>query len=73
MQGKSKADLKKLMSISDNIAALNHRRFKDFLCSEKANEDMPGGAFRPAVSNCLACLFYRITLCIRGKPTAAVP
>lgn len=55
MRGKKKADLKKLMSVSDNIADLNVERFKKFLPSAKVSEgssaaEMAAGIARPAVS-----------------------
>lgn len=54
MRSKTKADLKKLMSVSDSIADLNHGRYKGFLSAEeakcKAAQDTAGGElFRPAV------------------------
>lgn len=58
MRGKKKADLKKLMSVSDNIANLNVERFKNFLASAKVSEEpsaaeMAEGIARPAVSTTL--------------------
>lgn len=50
MRGKNKADLKKLMSVSDSIADLNLGRFKNFLGSAKVEEGSPEDFARPAVS-----------------------
>lgn len=55
MRDKNKADLKKLMSVSDSIAELNLERFKKFLGSAKVEEGSPAGGTeeditRPAVS-----------------------
>lgn len=56
MRSKSKADLKKLMSVSDSIADLNHKRFQQYLSADEAQhkiEQHPTGEdlFRPAVSS----------------------
>eukprot|EP00903_Cladosiphon_okamuranus_P007978 g7700.t1 len=48
MRGKNKADLKKLMSVSDSIAELNLERFKNFLGSAKVEEGSPEDFARPA-------------------------
>lgn len=55
MRGKNKVDLKKLMSVSDNIANLNVERFKNFVASAEVAEgssaaEMAAGIARPAVS-----------------------
>lgn len=53
MRTKSKATLKKLMSISDNIADLNHERFKNFLRADDVEgnlDDEAADNLRPAVS-----------------------
>ena len=55
MRGKNKADLKKLMSVSDSIAELNLGRFRSFLGSTKVEEGSPAAGnesdiARPAVS-----------------------
>lgn len=55
MRGKNKADLKKLMSISDSIAELNLERFKNFLGSAEIGKGSPAARTeediaRPAVS-----------------------
>lgn len=50
MRGKKKADLKKLMSVSDNIADLNFDRFKNFLGSAKVvAAAAAAGSISPAV------------------------
>lgn len=54
MRRKKKADLKKLMSISDNIADLNVERFKKFLGSSEVEKmstavDLVADVARPAV------------------------
>lgn len=48
MRGKKKADLKKLMSVSDNIADLNFERFKSFLGSAKVAAAAAAGSISPA-------------------------
>lgn len=63
MRGKKKADLKKLMSVSDNIADLNVERFKNFLTSAKVSEERSAAEMavdiaRPAVSATLQRLKY---------------
>lgn len=55
MRSKTKADLKKLMSVSDSIADLNHGRYQGFLSAEEAKckaaqHRAEGDLFRPAVS-----------------------
>lgn len=53
MRGKSKAEIKKLMGVSDKIADLNLERFKSFKSSAEAKGTSPeaaGDNFRPAVS-----------------------
>lgn len=52
MRTKSKATLKKLMSVSDKIAHLNHERFKNFLLAgdvEGNLDDEAADILRPAV------------------------
>lgn len=73
MRGKNKADLKKLMSVSDSIAELNLGRFKNFVGSGKVKKGSPAAGAeediaRPAVSGSThstpscsrlqLCLFY---------------
>lgn len=53
MRTNSKAALKKLMSVSDKIAELNHERFKNFLCADDVQgglDDEATDNLRPAVS-----------------------
>lgn len=55
MRGKNKADLKKLMSVSDSIAELNLGRFRSFVGSAKVEKGSPAAGteediVRPAVS-----------------------
>lgn len=52
MRTKSKATLKKLMSVSDKIADLNHERFKKFSLAGDVEGNLDDGAadnLRPAV------------------------
>ncbi|CAM9191025.1 unnamed protein product [Discosporangium mesarthrocarpum] len=48
LRGKSRAELKKLMSVSDAIASLNHDRYQKFLPSDRAVAKADGDEFRPA-------------------------
>ena len=60
MRTQSKASLKKLMTVSDKIADLNHERFKNFLPANEVEGDLDGEAannFRPAV--CVAVSLCR--------------
>lgn len=68
MRRKKKADLKKLMSVSDNIADLNVERFKKFLGSTEVENmstavDLVADVARPAVRVCLRLLHTLTSHC----------
>lgn len=68
MRGKNKADLKKLMSVSDNIADLNLERFKKFLGSAKVEQGPPTAELaadiaRPAVRDVLQSILNNRRRC----------
>lgn len=69
MRTKSKATLKKLMSISDNIADLNHERFKKFLLAD----DMEGDLDDEAADNLRPAVCARTSLCPQAKIRYALP
>lgn len=69
MRTKSKATLKKLMSISDNIADLNHERFKKFLLAD----DVEGNLDDEAADNLRPAVCGSTSLCPRARTIYALP
>ena len=79
MRDKSKSELKKLMAVSDSIADLNNKRFKDFIGADDIGQAKAEDIVRPAVRpkgslgclpNCLLCYCLYLS---HSSPSTLLP